>query len=263
MSEDDLIRRGTAEKLLRDLQDDLVKKGQHQDALTIGMAADLIAMGPDAVQPAPDVADQERNYLHLHQAAYDVWRWFETARPDLIGRRAEALRDAVTGPRPYSNLPGHVAQPTPELQHALARLDRRKVEVKALQEACRYWKAQVRANGRAQHERNEAWAEIAELTAPKPEELEDVGILQARVEDLQRIEADLRRELARYSGKPVQSAPTPDVAAAISAIRKARLTIDTEFEELAETIRYSTTTIAVVLGKLDRALAALEGWADG
>jgi len=49
------------------------------------------------------------NYLHLHQAAYDVWRWFEVSRPDLIGPRAEALRDAVNGPRPYGSIPG----PTP------------------------------------------------------------------------------------------------------------------------------------------------------
>lgn len=50
---------------------------------------------------AAALREQEQNYLHLHNAAFDVWRWFETARPDLIGPRAEKLRDALMGPRPY------------------------------------------------------------------------------------------------------------------------------------------------------------------
>lgn len=62
--------------------------------------------------------DQERNYLHLHNAAYDVWRWFETARPDLIGLRAERLLDAVMGPRPYGNIE---PQPDPR-DEVIARL---------------------------------------------------------------------------------------------------------------------------------------------
>jgi len=92
MSEDDLIRRGTAEKLLRDLQDDLVKKGQHQDALTIGMAADLIAMGPDAVQPAPDVAalvEALRDMIVL--AAMDEWNLEFPGRQATLANARAAL----------------------------------------------------------------------------------------------------------------------------------------------------------------------------
>ena len=84
-------------------------------------------------EPAPamgaDIDDRLHNawmnYLHLHQAAYDVWRWFEVSRPDLIGPRVEALRDAVNGPRPYGSFAD-----TPTPAQLLA-------DALALEEACR------------------------------------------------------------------------------------------------------------------------------
>jgi len=54
--------------------------------------------------------------------------------------------------------------------------------------------------------------------------------------------------------------PAPDVAAlveAAKAISKARLTLDTEFKQMGETVDYSGTTIDFILGMLDRALSAL------
>jgi len=93
------------------------------------LCCDGIANLSPTVQPEPapaleaDIDDRLHNalmnYLHLHQAAYDVWRWFEVSRPDLIGPRAEALRDAVNGPRPYGSF---AEAPTPgdKLADALA-----------------------------------------------------------------------------------------------------------------------------------------------
>lgn len=98
-NENDLIRRG----------DVIAVVGRNVLGSQTAVAA-IAAVA--ASQPADPVinadschADQEKNYLHLHNAAYDVWRWFEVARPDLIGQRAEKLRDAVMGPRPYGSFP--------------------------------------------------------------------------------------------------------------------------------------------------------------
>ncbi len=65
-----------------------------------GAIAYILASEADAMVAAA-LREAEQNYLHLNTAAYEVWKWFETARPDLIGPRAEKLRDAVMGPRPY------------------------------------------------------------------------------------------------------------------------------------------------------------------
>jgi len=87
-----------------------------------------------APAPGADIDDRLHNawmnYLHLHQAAYDVWRWFEVSRPDLIGPRVEALRDAVNGPRPYGSFAADTPTPAQLLAEALQL-----PEVKALADA--------------------------------------------------------------------------------------------------------------------------------
>lgn len=89
-----------------------------------GIDALCRALAPKIVAEADEtqISDQERNYLHLHTAAFNVWRWFEVARPDLIGPRAEVLRDAVMGPRPYGSAPAAIrALPVPSPADLLSR----------------------------------------------------------------------------------------------------------------------------------------------
>jgi hypothetical protein len=80
---------------------------------------------------AAAVEDRDRSYIELHTTTFDVWKWFETARPDLIGPRATRLKDLLYGPRPYGDaMPDAKAALDRMLQ--AARTDERK---KALREA--------------------------------------------------------------------------------------------------------------------------------
>ncbi len=94
--------------------------GRWHDATPLEETAAIASDGPDQMfryvlaDPAALAGDElvlamigavvdphEKSYIDLHTKAFAVLQWFETARPDLIGPRIEALKAAIYGPRPY------------------------------------------------------------------------------------------------------------------------------------------------------------------
>jgi len=99
---DQLRLETTSENIARDMSEGRFPERSEPQVVVIPEAERKTILTSEAdAMVAAALREAEQNYLHLNTAAYEVWKWFETARPDLIGPRAEKLRDAVMGPRPY------------------------------------------------------------------------------------------------------------------------------------------------------------------